>query len=291
MIVLSPRQLIAKLKKDWKKTSNRITLTTEWLISEFKKDWRNIPNRITLTRLAFGVVPAILLFSGLEICHIVSFWMFVFLIFTDWMDGLAARILNQRTKIGRILDPLADRVITGSVVIVLIVQNLNNRPWLSVVLMWFVVAFAIISFLIIRAIVNDIEAKPNISGKIKTILISGLIICLIGETLIFTNFIALILPYLITMTVTASLYSTFEYILYYSKVEGNPYRNGISPRTAAEDSALIIAGILAVVAIVGGITGINLIWFLNVIYLPTIGVTMFIAIVVEEVIRVITLKR
>lgn len=263
----------------------------KWLLVEFKKDWQKIPNILTLTRLVFGLLPAILLSSGSEIDRIVSFWIFIFLICTDWMDGLAARKLNQKTDIGRILDPLADRIITGSIVVVLIIQNLNSRPWLSGVLFWFIFAAVLISALIIRAIKNNIKAKPNISGKIKTILISCLVVCLVGENMIFVNLIANILPYLITMTLTASLYSTFEYILYYSKIEENTYRDGTSPRTAAEDSALIMAGLLAIVAIFGGITGINLMWFMNVIYLPAISVTVFIAIIVEEAIRIFKLKK
>jgi len=193
-------------------------MSLKWLLSEFKKDWQKVPNLITLSRLIFGLLPAFLLATGLGLDRAIAFYLFIFLISTDWVDGFVARTSNQTTKIGRILDPIADRLITGSTLIVLIFQNVNSRLWLVFVLSWFLFAAIIISIIIYRASRNHVDAKPNKSGKIKTVLISVLVVCLIGETLNGLEYLSVVVPYLAVITLVVSIISFLKYIMDYSKV-------------------------------------------------------------------------
>ena len=75
----------------------------------------NLPNLVTFSRLLLAVPFLILLeFSGWEL---VAMWIFVVAALTDWVDGWLARRLNQVTELGKLMDPLVDKVlVTGALV-------------------------------------------------------------------------------------------------------------------------------------------------------------------------------
>lgn len=183
----------------------------DWFAVEFKRDWKKPSNIITLIRLVLGLFPSICLFFGLNKIAVI---LFLVLISSDWIDGLVARCLDMRTKLGRILDPIADRLILGSVLIVLIFQNLDNLA-ISLAMIWLLIASVIIFMFIYRALINYIDVKPNASGKLKTVLLAISIIGLIAEGIGWLDFMIPITPYLITATVAASIFSLLEYVIDY----------------------------------------------------------------------------
>ncbi|MFL5340985.1 MAG: CDP-alcohol phosphatidyltransferase family protein [Gemmataceae bacterium] len=90
-----------------------------------------IPNVLTLSRLPLAVV----LFA----CISHNWWLAGLLVFglaaiTDWLDGLLARYLDQQSAIGRSLDPLIDKVLTGGAFIYLMpVKDAELMPWMVTV--------------------------------------------------------------------------------------------------------------------------------------------------------------
>ncbi len=70
--------------------------------------WLNVPNAITLFRIA--LVPVFLV---LQLSHepIWALACFSTAAISDGLDGLLARLLNQRTKLGGVLDPIADKLL------------------------------------------------------------------------------------------------------------------------------------------------------------------------------------
>jgi len=68
-----------------------------------------VPNLITLARLACIPVFLVLVF-GVE-DRVAAAWLLAALGATDWVDGYFARRLNQVSEIGKVLDPLADRLL------------------------------------------------------------------------------------------------------------------------------------------------------------------------------------
>ena len=67
----------------------------------------NVPNQLTLARILLSVV--LFLFLILEF-YVTSFVLFVITAGTDWIDGYLARKYGQITKLGRVLDPFADKL-------------------------------------------------------------------------------------------------------------------------------------------------------------------------------------
>ncbi len=85
-----------------------------------REELLNAPNLITISRMA--LIPVYLTFLAYENRHN-SFWaaiIFSFAAASDWIDGWIARISNKITTLGKFLDPLADKLIVLSGLIMLI---------------------------------------------------------------------------------------------------------------------------------------------------------------------------
>jgi cardiolipin synthase len=81
-----------------------------------------IPNAISFARL-LGI-PLIVVFGLDPDKSVLAFAVFVVGGFTDWLDGYLARRLNQMSKIGAALDPIADRLYIITAVIVLLIRDM-----------------------------------------------------------------------------------------------------------------------------------------------------------------------
>jgi phosphatidylglycerophosphate synthase len=68
-----------------------------------------IANLITGLRVLILVVAVVFLYQGAPILHYVSAGLILFAVFTDFLDGLIARRLDQTTLLGSVLDIAADR--------------------------------------------------------------------------------------------------------------------------------------------------------------------------------------
>lgn len=81
-----------------------------------------ISNGITVLRFALVIPIAILLYDSSAPSWIVLSLMSLAVV-TDWLDGYFARKLNQITELGKILDPIADKVAIGVIGVILTVQG------------------------------------------------------------------------------------------------------------------------------------------------------------------------
>jgi CDP-diacylglycerol--glycerol-3-phosphate 3-phosphatidyltransferase len=83
----------------------------------------NLPNTITVVRMA--VVPVLVgfpLYAGRVGSEVVA-WLFIISALGDLLDGWAARRGKQVTKIGKLLDPLADKLTVSTALIVLLTMG------------------------------------------------------------------------------------------------------------------------------------------------------------------------
>ncbi len=121
------------------------------------------PNQLTLLRMVF--LPFIII-------HLVGgryFWaliLFVLAGISDGLDGLLARVLEQQTKIGQYLDPMADKLLLSTMFLVLSV--LHKIPWKFTVLVFSrdICIVAVSAVLYIAAGLRDF--RPSIFGKANT---------------------------------------------------------------------------------------------------------------------------
>ena len=80
----------------------------------------NLPNILTLSRIAFIPVLFILLFFPGKTTSFFAALCFALASFTDFLDGFFARKRNSITRLGKILDPLADKLLITACLIMLI---------------------------------------------------------------------------------------------------------------------------------------------------------------------------
>ncbi|NRA62610.1 MAG: CDP-diacylglycerol--glycerol-3-phosphate 3-phosphatidyltransferase [Psychrobium sp.] len=78
-----------------------------------------IPNLLTLLRILLIPVFLVSFYAPIEHRYLVAAFIFWFAAGTDILDGYLARVLNQTTKFGAFLDPVADKVMVGSALILL----------------------------------------------------------------------------------------------------------------------------------------------------------------------------
>jgi cardiolipin synthase len=89
-----------------------------------------VPNLITAVRLAGLPLFAWLVLGPRRL--FVAFLVLVAIATTDWIDGYVARRFDQVSRVGKVVDPLVDRLLLATAVITLMIAGL--LPWPLVVL-------------------------------------------------------------------------------------------------------------------------------------------------------------
>ena len=92
----------------------------------------NVPNTLSLLRLLLIPVFVVVLFSGVPGAYYYAAGIFLLASLTDILDGYIARKYNQITKLGRFLDPAADKLMKVTAMICLTV--------LGIVPVWVIIA-------------------------------------------------------------------------------------------------------------------------------------------------------
>ncbi len=86
-----------------------------------KNEIVTVPNLITLVRLLCLPLFVWLIFSKGEVLQ--AAWLLAVLGATDWVDGYFARRFNQVSVLGKVLDPLADRLMLVTAVITMLIKG------------------------------------------------------------------------------------------------------------------------------------------------------------------------
>lgn len=125
----------------------------------------NLANQLTIVRVLLVPVFMYYLMQDTPSTRIIALVLFVVASLTDMLDGYVARNYNQITKLGKLLDPLADKILVTAALVCLV--GLNQIP------AWIVVLILAREFIvsIFRAIAasDGIVIAASVWGKLKTI--------------------------------------------------------------------------------------------------------------------------
>ncbi len=129
----------------------------------------NLPNILTLSRIAaIPVVIALLFYPG-EAARWGAMALFAAAAITDYFDGYIARITGQYSRIGSFLDPIADKLLVGAVVVMLVaterITDMHIIPALIIVMREITVSG-------LREFLADLKVKVPVSmlAKWKTVI-------------------------------------------------------------------------------------------------------------------------
>ncbi len=82
-----------------------------------------IPNILTIGRIIIVPIFVITFFIPGLFGDLIPFFLFVLASFTDYLDGLLARIFKEESKLGELLDPIADKILVAAALILLVMNG------------------------------------------------------------------------------------------------------------------------------------------------------------------------
>ncbi len=188
-----------------------------------------VPNFLTIIRMVLIPVFVSLLFYqrfGWALgC-------FVFAGLTDGLDGLLARRFDQKSQLGTILDPIADKLLLVTAFVVLSLPSIFPQPMPRHLPVPFWVTAAVISrdvFIVVGAAAINIVTgfrrfRPSWIGKTNTVIqILAVILILVAA---FVPFLRGYLPTVYTIVFAGAVFSGLHYVFFVSRLL-NHERNGL----------------------------------------------------------------
>lgn len=160
----------------------------------------NIPNLLTLLRGAMIPIFYIIFFSNITNNFLWATVIFIIASLTDWLDGFLARRWNLVTNFGKIMDPLADKLLVMTALICLLAV-FRIPPWAVIIIL--AREMAITGLRIIVAS-EGVVVAADILGKLKTVFQMLAIILLL-----LNNFIGI---YVLYVAIFFTILSGIDYV-------------------------------------------------------------------------------
>jgi len=86
-----------------------------------------IPNILTIGRIILVPVFVIAFYIPGFLGDLIPFFIFLLASFTDFLDGLLARLYEEESKLGELLDPIADKIIIATALVLLVMNDIINN--------------------------------------------------------------------------------------------------------------------------------------------------------------------
>jgi len=170
----------------------------------------NLPNAISLSRVF--LIP-VFLYMMMSHKSTGAFTVFLIASSTDFLDGIAARALNQRTKLGALLDPASDKLFMTAAFIILTIPSLNSPNiiplWLTVGVIGRDVVIVTGSFYLYR-LIGQKSFPPTLVGKSSTVCQFTVLCVVLLLNMLGSSAPQLVWFYILTLSLT--LISGYQYV-------------------------------------------------------------------------------
>ena len=177
-----------------------------------------IPNILTIGRIIIVPIFVISFFLPGFYGDLIPFFLFVIASFTDYLDGLLARFFKEESKLGELLDPIADKILVSAALILLVMnKTIQNYEVIA--------AIIILTREILISGLREFLAKVSISmpvnslAKLKTFLqMLSISILLTGESgnkvINFENYNAQTIGIiLLWLSAFLTIYTGYDYLI------------------------------------------------------------------------------
>ena len=190
----------------------------------------NLPNKLTIARILLVIVMVIIPFFelngkvlGIPLGFLIMDMIFIIASITDKLDGYLARSRNQVTNFGKFLDPIADKILVLSAMLILVEYG-NLPAWIPIIVL--TREFIVSAYRLIAVEQGGTVIAASKWGKLKTVTQMIAIIFAfinINKTNIFFNFVNggltpieiavnVITSVLLVVSVIATVFSGWDYI-------------------------------------------------------------------------------
>ena len=186
--------------------------------TELPKWKKKLPMALTWGRMAVCPFFILLMIPSDPIWGWVASALFIIASITDWFDGYLARKYNVISNLGKFMDPIADKILVATVLILLLPSGRVDPIVVILVLARDILIGGIRSVAAADNVI--IDAKPT--GKWKTALQMGAIPALLINTPLFGLPIAEIGRALLWVSAVLSLISGYQYIQLYNENRKTP---------------------------------------------------------------------
>lgn len=144
-----------------------------------KKKFWNVPNTLTVLRIVAIPVFVVIFYLPYSWSYFWAAVIFAIAGITDWFDGYLARRLDQSTRLGAFLDPVADKLMV--IIALVLLVEVHASAWLAMPALTIIAREVAVSALRewMAEIGKRANVKVNMIGKVKTtmqiIAITGLL--------------------------------------------------------------------------------------------------------------------
>ena len=169
----------------------------------------NTPNKLTLLRV---IMVHVFMWAFLSGFHLAAIVIFVVAARTDQLDGHLARKNNQVTTFGKLMDPIADKLLTSAALVCLV--DINADFMNSAVVMIVIARELIVTGIRLIALGENKVIAASAWGKAKTVSQMVTIIALMLELIIPLRFGDFCLTFwLVVIMVVLTIYSGVDYVV------------------------------------------------------------------------------
>lgn len=180
----------------------------------------NLPNKLTIFRILLVPIMVIIPFFTLDIKWIIIDAIFIIASITDKLDGYIARTKNEITTFGKFLDPIADKILVLSAMLILVEDN--RLPAIIPIIVLFR-EFIVSGYRLVAVEKGGKVIAASLWGKLKTVTqmvalilalvdINGFAQCFIGGLTSGAWWYNFITTILMSVSVIATIFSGVNYI-------------------------------------------------------------------------------
>ncbi|MCB9029874.1 MAG: CDP-diacylglycerol--glycerol-3-phosphate 3-phosphatidyltransferase [Deltaproteobacteria bacterium] len=179
---------------------------------------KSIPNYLTYLRLVLIPIFVFLMVNPSDEMLYAATVIFVIAAITDYLDGLIARNLDAVTELGKLLDPLADKILVISALVMLVAQrsDVDGAPWVpgwmvALILAREVWVTGLRGIAANRGVVIAASSGGKVKSALQLIAISCLLLHYPIDVLGFNIDFSMVGMNLLILSVAFSLWSAGEY--------------------------------------------------------------------------------
>ncbi len=189
------------------------------LINRYLSNWKTIPNYISFVRILLIPVFAVLFYNDQLI------WALVVVVLsglTDFVDGKIARKFNQVSELGKLLDPLADKLTQITLAILLFIEfnecnDVTMKTFSWIFLIFLVKEAIFVVGAVIMLSLGMIPSAAEIYGKVATFVFYGVMVVLFlfgPEVGVFSNFFTLPSVACVVLVVISAVLTLVAFVSY-----------------------------------------------------------------------------